>query len=69
VTDSDIEAEVERMTANAGEKKEEMMNFLNTPQARESIRQSLFSQKVVQRLVEIAKSPEITEAEAKEEKK
>ena len=46
-----------------------MAKFLNTPQARESIRQSLFSQKVVQQLVEIAKGAKLSEAEPKEEKK
>ena len=72
ITDDEIEAEIERMIGNvnnADEKKEEMAKFLNTPQAREPIRQSLFSQKVVQQLVEIAKGSKLSEAEPKEEKK
>jgi trigger factor len=37
--DSDIDAEIERMTQNAGDKKEEQQKMLNNPQNRESIGQ------------------------------
>jgi len=68
--DSELEAEIDKMTNNVAEdKREEMRKLLDTPQARESIKQPLLTRKVVERLVEIAKSPEKNKAEAKEEKK
>jgi trigger factor len=59
VTDSEIDTEIESMTKGAAEskadnKKEELSRFLNTPQSREAIRQSLIKRKSIQRLVEIA---------------
>ena len=55
VSDTEIDAEIERMTENAGPKKEEQQKFLNNPQSREQVRQLLTTQKTIQRLVEIAK--------------
>jgi len=49
------DAEIERMTKNAGPKKEEQQRFFNTPQVREQVKQMLTTRKTVQRLVEIAK--------------
>jgi len=68
--DSELDAEIDKMTQNVAEdKREEMRKLLGTPQARESIKQPLLTRKVVERLVEIVKSPEKNKAEAKEEKK
>jgi len=55
VNDSEIEAEIESMTKVATENKDELKKFLNTPQFRESIKQSLVTRKTIQRLTEIAK--------------
>jgi hypothetical protein len=43
------------MMESAAENKDELNKFLNTPPARESIKQVLITRKTVQRLVEIAK--------------
>ncbi len=55
VSDAEIDAEIERMTANTGPQKEEQQKFLNSPQSRQQIKQMLLTQKTIQRLVEIAK--------------
>jgi len=55
VSDSEINAEIENTTKSATENKDELTKFLNTPQARKSIEQTLITQKTIQRLVEIAK--------------
>ena len=52
--DSEINDEIEKMTKSATENKDKLNEFLNTPQARQSIEQLLIKQKTVQRLVEIA---------------
>ena len=44
------------MIKDVTEKKDKLQESLNTPQARESIRQVLITRKAVQRLVEIARS-------------
>ena len=54
VGDAEIDAEIERMTENAGQKKEEQRKFLNNPQSREQVKKLLANQKTIQRLVEIA---------------
>jgi trigger factor len=60
VSDAEIDAEVENMTRSADEdKKDKLQGFLNTPQARESIRQTLMTRKTIQRLVEIAKGSKV----------
>ncbi len=53
VSDADIDAEIERMTAGS-EKKEELVNVFNTPEYRAAIKQSLLTQKTIDCLVEIA---------------
>lgn len=64
VTDADIDAEIERMCAGAQEKeKEELVRVFNTPQYRTAFRQSLMTQKTVDRLVEIAGGEGETAAE------
>jgi len=55
VSDSEVEAEIEKAIDSANEKKEELRKFLDSPQARQSIKNSLTAQKSVQRLVEVAK--------------
>ena len=55
VSDSEISAEIKNMMESAAEHKDELNKFLNTPPARESIKQVLITRKTVQRLVEIAK--------------
>lgn len=58
VSDSEINAEIETMTKNAADNKDELQKFLNTPQAHESIKQFLITRKTIQRLVDVAKSPQ-----------
>jgi len=55
VSATEIDDEIERMTKNAGDKKEEQHKILNTPRNRESINTMLTMQKTIQRLTEIAK--------------
>ena len=55
VTDSEIEAEIENITKDAAEKKDELQKFLNRPESRESIKHLLTTRKTKQQLVEIAK--------------
>lgn len=70
VSDSEVAAEVESMTKDAGEKKDELEKFFNTPSVRESIGQFLITRKVRQRLAEIASGSTMSkEAEQKGEDK
>ncbi len=55
VSDAEVDTEIELMAKNAGDKKDEQKKFLNSPQARSSIRQMLATRKTIQRLSEIAK--------------
>ena len=55
VGEADIDAEIEKMTTGAQmENKDELRNFLNHEQSRESIRQVLLTRKTIERLGEIA---------------
>jgi len=54
VSDAEIDTEIDNMIKSATENQGELQKFLKTPQARESIRQTLTIQKTVERLVEIA---------------
>ena len=56
VSDSEMDTEVEDMTKGAAENKEQLEKMLNTPQARESIKQTLIARKTIQQLTEIAKN-------------
>ena len=58
VSDSELEAEIESLTKDAGESKDELEKLLNTPQSHESIKQRLIIRKTIQRLVEIAEGLE-----------
>lgn len=70
VSDAEIDAEIENMTKGVvEERKEEMRKMLNNPQMRLSIRQSMMTKKTMDQLAEIAKGPEETKTEVKEEKK
>ena len=61
VSDSEIDTEIENIAKDTDEgKKGELKGFLNTPQARESIKQTLMTRKTIQRLVEIAKGSNIS---------
>jgi len=61
VSDSEIDAEIKDMTKDTDEaKKDELKGLLNTPQSRDSIKQTLMTRKTVQRLVEIAKGSNIS---------
>jgi len=55
VTDSEIDAEIENITKGAAEKKDELQEFLNRLESRESIQHLLTTRKTIQQLVEIAK--------------
>lgn len=71
VSDSEIDTEIESMTQDTDEaKKDELKGFLNTPQSRESIEQTLMTRKTIRRLVEIAKDSTMSvKASQKEEQK
>jgi trigger factor len=57
VSDAEIDVEIENMLKGAVENKEEVSKWLNTPQTREAVRQSLMTRKTIQLLVEIANPP------------
>jgi trigger factor len=61
VDDSEIKTEIDSLTKNAGESKDELERLLDTPRSRESIKQRLIIRKTVQRLVEVAKGPAVVE--------
>jgi len=59
VSDAEINAEIENMTKSVDEKKKDKLReFLDAPQARESIKRTLITRKTIQRLAEIAKGSE-----------
>jgi len=55
VSDAEIDAEIKEMLKSAGENRDELQKYLNTPQSKESFKQILTTRKTVQHLVEIAK--------------
>ena len=59
-SDSEIDTEIADIKKGATENKEGLEKVLNTPQARESIEQTLITRKTIQRLVEIAKGSKET---------
>jgi trigger factor len=70
VGDSEVEKQIDGMTANAPDgKKDEIRKLLDTPQTRESIRRSLMTRKTIERLAEIARNTDKPEIETKEEEK
>jgi trigger factor len=71
VTDSEIDESIDNMAGNASEeRREELRKMLDTPQTRESIKQSMLSRKTIERLADIAasKSPEKQKTETKNKK-
>ena len=58
VDDSEVKAEIENLTKDAREGKDELEKLLNTSQSHESIKQRLIIRKTIQRLVEIAEGLE-----------
>ncbi len=67
---SEIDTEIANIKKSATENKEELEKVLNTPQARESIEQTLITRKTIQQLVEIAKgSKEVKTAPKRKGKK
>jgi trigger factor len=70
VTESDIENGINNMTRGAGEDRmEELRKVLDTPQTRESLKQSLRTRKTIERLAEIAKTTESPKKQTKTTKK
>jgi trigger factor len=70
VSEDDIKNGISNMSRSIGEeKREEMQKLLDTPQNRESIKQSLKTRKTIERLTEIAKNTGKSVQETKEEKK
>ncbi len=53
VSSSEVDTEIENMTRNATERKDEMKKALDTPQVRGSIEQTLLTKKTLQRLIDI----------------
>ncbi len=69
VGDPEINTEIEDMTKSATENKNELNEFLNTPETRKSIERTLITRKTIQRLVEIAKGSDKNIKTQKEEQK
>jgi trigger factor len=69
VTPAEIDESLDQMAGNASEeRKEELLKMMDTPQTRESIRQSLLTRKTIEFLADIAKGPEKTKTGAKKKK-
>jgi trigger factor len=70
VSEADVENGINNMTQSApDEKKGEMRKLLDTPQTRESIKQSLKTRQTIERLTDIAKASGKSPRKKKEEKK
>ena len=69
VNDSDIDAEIEKIVNNDAENKSTLQNFLDTPQSRQSMKQTLIARKTIDYLIDIAKGQEKLKTEDKEETK
>jgi len=54
VSDAEIDDEIKKMLEGAGDSKDKLQEYLNTPQSRESIRQVAIVKKAIQKLIEIA---------------
>ncbi|MDD4876183.1 MAG: trigger factor [Dehalococcoidales bacterium] len=71
VDETEIDTEINDAVERTNEDKEKLKDYLNAPQARNSIRQSLLTQKTIQKLVDIASgkntTAEIIETEDKNE--
>ncbi len=60
ISDSEVDTEIEEMTKNAAENKDKLKVALNTPQTRESLRQTLSTRKTLQLLTDIARNKKKT---------
>jgi trigger factor len=70
VTDAEINENLDSMTVNIPEeRKEEFRKMLDTPQTRESIKQTLLTRKTIERLTDIARVPEKTKTGTKKKQK
>ncbi|HEY41914.1 MAG TPA: trigger factor [Dehalococcoidia bacterium] len=70
VSDDDIDAEIAVMVESAAEdRRQEFKEILDTPQTRDSLRQTLLTRNTVQRLAEIAKGLKEIDTSLKEEEK
>jgi len=67
VSDSEIDAEIANYTKTATDNRDKLEQSLNTPQARQSIEQTLISRKAIERLVAIARQSKRTKRVKKEE--
>jgi len=69
ITDDEISAEIDRVIEEAGEQGEQVRAMFNAPEARDSIRGRLLTEKTLNNLIEMATSGEAepTPAEASEE--
>ncbi len=69
VTEADINEGIENMASGTDEnRREEFRKLIDTPQTRESLKQTLLTRKTIERLTEIAKKPAKTGTKTKEEK-
>ena len=55
VTDADIDAEIDRMTAQFGEQADAFRSIYNSPSMRENLENNLLNQRVMDRIAEIAR--------------
>jgi trigger factor len=73
IIDADIDTDIERMLTNiTGQNRDDLSKSLNKTEVRDSIKQRLLARKTIDKLVEIAKTPEenkIKETKTKETKK
>ena len=69
VTDSEIDAEIKNMAKSETGNKGELQKLLDTPQARESIKQTLITRKTIQQLVEIARGSKTSTKVVRKERK
>jgi trigger factor len=56
ITDTDVNAEIERMTQETTTNKEKVLQFFNTPDVRKSISQTLLTRKTMQVLKDAAQA-------------
>ena len=57
VTEREVEAEIDRLTSDAGAQRDELRRVLSSTEAKESLRRSLLTRRTLERLVAIASAP------------
>ena len=65
VADEDVDAELERMASQAGEQADAIRQIFSTETARETLRRSVFTRRVLDRLVEITSGGESAQQQEK----